>query len=169
MSAQEAVNRPSTRVMRGRLKLATKASIADAGGAKDLVSEKMLRVGEVALSRGSVHRVENDDHFVGIDTALDLDLLAGEPRHARALAEAQNWTLVPLVAVCPTAVINDAGMNRLARITNEFELSMREALEDRAISVEEADEALPLINKLIEELLHKQAKLLAVRRQGDGE
>lgn len=155
--------------MRGRLKLATKADLVDAGGPTDLHAEKYVRVGPAALSRASVHTPENDDHFVGIDTALDLDLLAGEPRHARALAEAQNYSLVPNAAVAPGSRIDHPGLNRLSRVLNDVEMVMREALEDGDVSAAEASEALAMVTKAEEELARKRAKLLAIVRRESGE
>lgn len=88
--------RPSTPQMRAALKLATRSALARAGGAAAIVAEKWVRVGKTALSFAGSADDENAERFVCIDTALDLDFAAGEPHHARALAAAQDYELVPM-------------------------------------------------------------------------
>jgi hypothetical protein len=116
--------------MRKGLKLATKAALLDAGGAAALVFNKLVRVKESALSFCSSPNEEHADRFVGLDVALDLDFCVGEPRHARALAAAQGYDLVPIKPERISGAFGHSDISQFAREFSEAHVAMSAALDD---------------------------------------
>ncbi|MDX1730207.1 MAG: hypothetical protein R3184_03635 [Aurantimonas coralicida] len=139
------MTRPTTDEIRRHLKLATKSALYAAGGAAGIVAQKMTRVGEAALS---FYASLGDDHChrsVPLDVALDLDFVAGEPIHARALANAQGYRLVPVVEEKPNGRFALADVARIAHDYGQVQACCFEALEDGAI---DEIERLALLEKL---------------------
>ncbi|WP_156418340.1 hypothetical protein [Aureimonas sp. D3] len=122
--------RPSTPQMRAALKLATKAAIARAGDAAAIVREGLVRIGETALSFAGSPKAEHADRFVSLDTALDLDFVAGEPHHARALAHPQGYELVPMRRPKGIGPIQHRDIRDFKQETHELFDVMFVALED---------------------------------------
>lgn len=91
------------------LKTAVKQTVADLGGLDAAAS--CTRVGRSQIfDYGSI----GTDKFIPIDVALDLELISGNPRITRALAEAQGYELQPIEG-SPTHQLIDC----LSRISEE--------------------------------------------------
>ncbi|KQQ81956.1 hypothetical protein ASF65_07840 [Aureimonas sp. Leaf324] len=119
--------------MRNSLKLATRLSLTAAGGAAALVREKLVRVGEAALSFASSPHEDHDERFVALDVALDLDFVAGEPLHARALAAAQGYELRAIDRPASAGVFGHTDIRNLAREFADLQDAMFAALDDGAV------------------------------------
>lgn len=109
--------RPSTDQSRASLKLAFKAALNLAGGGCDLVKNRLVRVGEAALSRYHSLAPKDDQHFPAIDVVLDVEHCAGEPFVTRALAAAQGYELVLMKRERSSGSF---GYPDIQRITGEF-------------------------------------------------
>ncbi|MBB3937913.1 hypothetical protein [Aureimonas phyllosphaerae] len=125
--------RPSSETMRNGLKLATRLSLTAAGGAAALVRERLVRVGEAALSFACSPHVDHEERFVALDVALDLDFLAGEPLHARALAAAQGYELRLLERSASAGVFGHSDIRNLTREFADLQDTMFAALDDGTI------------------------------------
>ncbi|BAP94517.1 hypothetical protein [Aurantimonas phage AmM-1] len=155
------MTRPTTDEIRRHLKLATKSALYAAGGAAGIVAQKMTRVGEAALS---FYASLGDDHChrsVPLDVALDLDFVAGEPIHARALANAQGYRLVPMFEEKPSGQFALADVARIAHDYGEVQACCFEALEDGAIDVAERLAILERLSDLDRCTAQMRAKLQA--------
>lgn len=164
------MTRPSTAAMLRSLKIATRDAL-HAGGpgcAADIVRTGMVRVKEFALSVAASLRAEHANRFVALDVALDLDFIAGEPFHARALAGPQGYRLVPIDTPAVGGVISHRGLNRVERLADGAILDLRDALEnDGRIDVAEARLLAPLLRELHDEIGRKLAKVEDVARSGE--
>lgn len=125
--------RPSTELMRNSLKLATRLSLIAAGSAAALVREKLVRIGEAALSFAASPNEEHQERFVALDVALDLDFVAGEPLHARALAAAQGYELRPIDRPVSAGAFGHSDIRNLAREFADLQDAMFVALDDGAV------------------------------------
>lgn len=141
--------RPTTQVLRNGLKLATRLSLQAAGGAAALVREKLVRVGTASLSMaGNAVDEEASERFVALDVALDLDFLAGEPFHARALAAAQDYDLVPRKTPRSRGEFGLTDMRGLKTEMHDVEEAMFEALADGRICPKDRSEILMELDDL---------------------
>ncbi len=153
------MTRPTTDEIRRHLKLATKSALYAAGGAAGIVAQKMTRVGEAALS---FYASLSDDHchrLVPLDVALDLDFVAGEPIHARALASAQGYRLVSVVEEKPNGRFALSDLARISHDFSEVQACCFDALEDGAISEAERIAILDKISELERGMAQMRAKL----------
>lgn len=82
--------RPSSSDARRALKIASQVAVNMLGGGKD--AARLTVVDPSMLSLYSA--LHEEDRFMRLDVALDLDLAVGEPVLARALAAAQGFALV---------------------------------------------------------------------------
>ncbi|WP_185983000.1 hypothetical protein [Aureimonas mangrovi] len=165
------IGRPSTLQMRNALKFATRSALFAAGDAAALVRDKIVRVGETALSYCHSAKEEHADRFVALDTALDLDFAAGEPIHARALAGAQNYRLEPMDAPISDLPVCDRTIARLGRAVSEAEACLYQANDDGEISATEALTADALLAVVERKVADMRARLMrnALPAKGAGE
>lgn len=154
--------RPSTSQMRAALKLATRSAIARAGTAAALVEEKIVRIGETALSFAGSTKDEHADRFVTIDTALDLDFAAGAPHHARALAHAQEYELVPMRRPRGIGAICYRDIRDFKNGAHGVFGEMFTALEDDQVDAEEARAILRALDEHDEQSRLLRAKCEAI-------
>lgn len=106
------MNRTSSDKQRVTLKIAPRIAIETCGGGK-FVSQT-TRVSEAALSLYiAPHELER---YIPLDIALDIDLAAGEPIIARALASAQGFDLIKAE---PSYVTGKLGITDLCRWISE--------------------------------------------------
>ncbi|KTQ85090.1 hypothetical protein NS226_21095 [Aureimonas ureilytica] len=144
------------------LKLSTRAAILNAGGAAALVREGYVRVKETALSFAGSAEKQHAERFVTIDTALDLDLAAGAPHHARALANAQDYELVPMRRPKGVGAICYRDIRDFKNGAHGVFGEMFTALEDEVVDAEEAKAILRALDEHDEQSRLLRAKCEAV-------
>lgn len=125
--------RPSTSEQRQALKIATKIVVNLCAGPKQ--AAKLTAVDETTLSLNAA--IHDENRFMRIDVALDLDHAAGDPVITRALAAAQGFSLVRDEIEAETARLSLADYGRLQRQAFEAQAVVFESLEDGAISPSE--------------------------------
>jgi hypothetical protein len=145
------VPRPSSDHQRIALKSACRAAIRRAGGLEAFAVAS--RVGKSTLQRDC-----SPDHpaaFLALDVALDLDLDAGAPLIAGALAEAQGWRLVSASDHAGTACSPSsppcvsAALLAVAREIGDVVPSVMGALADGRFTAAERAQALAEIDELL--------------------
>lgn len=151
--------RPSTTDMRKALKLATRAALKIAGGAAALVESRMVRVGEASLSFYASSSDEHDTRSVPMDVALDLDFLAGEPLHARAIAHAQGYRLAPAYPRNPGGMLCLSDVARISRDFAEVQSTCFDALDDCVITEAERVAIIGQLGELERSIEDVRAKL----------
>ncbi|WP_062111104.1 hypothetical protein [Aureimonas sp. AU40] len=154
--------RPTTPQMLKALKLATRAAIANAGGAAALVRDQYVRIKETALSFAASAEKEHAERFVTIDTALDLDFAAGAPHHARALANAQDYELVPMRRPKGVGAICYRDIRAFKNGAHGVFGEMFTALEDEIVDADEAKAILRALDDHDEQSRLLRAKCEAV-------
>jgi hypothetical protein len=113
-------SRPSSDKQRLGLKMAVRRVIAICGDAKDVAQLTAVNASMLSLYCAP----HEEDRHARIDVALDLDLAAGEPVIARALAAAQGYELVRTSAVEGAGKIELGDLGRLRRESFEAEETM---------------------------------------------
>lgn len=150
--------RPSTEDHRRALKIAAQIVTNLCGGGK-------LAAGltDVDASTLSLYGAPQEDkRHMRIDVALDLDLAAGEPVMARALAAAQGFALARLEAERdPGAPLGLADYGRLQRQAFEAQACVFESLEDGAITPAEKRRILKELAELRQAIAMVEAKVEA--------
>ncbi|MCB8835960.1 hypothetical protein [Aurantimonas sp. VKM B-3413] len=128
--------RASSDKQRAALKTATFASLQAGGGGTAIARNQLTRVNATMLSLyAAPHETER---FAGLDVGLDLDLVAGQPFHARALASAQGFCLQPLDShACRGAGPGLADVAALIVEARDVELTLITAIDDGALSPNE--------------------------------
>ncbi len=122
--------RPSTSDQRRALKIAAQIVVNMLGGPK--LGSRLTVVDPSMLSLyGAVHE---EARFMRVDVALDLDLAAGEPVVAAALAAAQGYRLERLDASQGGGKLSIADLGRLQREAFEAKNAVLESLEDGQLS-----------------------------------
>lgn len=155
------MTRPATLSMLKSLKLATRSAIhaAGPGGAAALVEQKLVRVGEFALSVASSMSEQNADRFAALDVALDLDFIAGEPLHARAIAAAQGYRLEPIVEVASDEPLCVRAVAQFGKETSALKLCVLDALADDVLDDKDRLAIEARISDVERELADMRAKL----------
>lgn len=124
------MTRASSDHQRTALKTATFAAVKAGGGSQAIGEAALTRVGQPMLSLYAA--THEDSRFAGIDVALDLDLIADQPFHARALASLQGYDLVPRAggAAAPGAMPTMADAIHLIHEAHDVETAVLEGMED---------------------------------------
>ncbi|MCC4299335.1 hypothetical protein [Aurantimonas coralicida] len=128
------MTRASSDHQRTALKTATFAAVKAGGGSQAIGEAALTRVGQPMLSLYAA--THEDSRFAGIDVALDLDLIAGQPFHARALASLQGFDLTPRAGgvAAPGAMPSMADAIRLIREAHDVETAVLEGMEDGVLT-----------------------------------
>jgi hypothetical protein len=128
------MTRASSDHQRVALKTATFAAVKAGGGSQAIGEAALTRVGQPMLSLYAA--THEDSRFAGIDVALDLDLIAGQPFHARALASLQGYDLARRAggAVAPGSMPTIDDIIPLIHKSPALAAAMLEALSDGVLS-----------------------------------
>lgn len=125
--------RTSTERQRNALKMAVRLVVEMCGGGKAVAP--MTRVNETMLSQ---YAAPHESHrHAGVDVALDLDLAAGEPVIARALASLQGFDLVRTRPSDTGSALCLEDLSRLIREASDAQTVLVGALADRVITPSE--------------------------------
>ncbi|MEH6721314.1 MAG: hypothetical protein V7704_20745 [Aurantimonas endophytica] len=128
------IRRASSDHQRAALKTATFAAVSAGGGSSAIAEAGLTRVGQPMLSLYAATHEET--RFAGIDVALDLDLVAGQPFHARALASLQGFDLAPRAGgvATPGAMPTMADAIKLIHEAHDVETAVLEGLSDGVLT-----------------------------------
>ncbi|MBX9456151.1 MAG: hypothetical protein KL863_09070 [Rhizobium sp.] len=147
--------RNSTEKMRKALKIASQIVTNMCGGGK--LAAGLTDVDDSTLCLyGALHE---DKRFMRLDVALDLDLAAGEPIVARALAAAQGWRLTRDNGSAGVAALGLADYGRLQREAFEAQAAVFESLEDGLITTTEKRRILKELADLRQAIAVVEAKV----------
>lgn len=122
--------RPTTSEQRKALKIAAQIVVNLLGGGKQAARLTVVDPATLSLY-GAPHE---DARHMRIDVALDLDLAAGEPVIAMALAAAQGYSLVRLDAGAGCGPLTISDFARLQREAFEAKAAVLESIADPDIT-----------------------------------
>lgn len=147
--------RASTEEQRKALKIALQIVVNLLGGGKEAAKLTVVDPSTLSLY-GAPHE---EQRHTRVDVALDLDLAAGEPHIARALAAAQGWSLVRSEADTCSSGLSLADYGRLQKQAFEAQACVFESLEDGAVSPAEKRRILKELAELRQAIAVVEAKV----------